>query len=150
MYLLQPFSLPNRDNLVAWMATACDPGAYGKRTVLLLPKTRVTLGPRNISARINQDPRISQQLTLWNQPGNSVLFGSMLALPVQDSVAYVQPIFLQAQSSSITQLVGVIAVNGDRVSIAGTLSGALAIAYGSGDTTATATAPAVPATPVTP
>jgi len=131
MYLLQPYSLPNRDNLVGWMATACDPGAYGTRTVYLLPKSRVTLGPRNISARINQDPSISQQLTLWSQPGNSVLFGSMLVVPVESGVAYIQPVFLQAQNNAITQLVSVIAVNGDRVSFAGTLPEALDGAYGS-------------------
>lgn len=137
MYLLQPYSLPNRDNLVGWMATACDPGAYGTRTVYLLPKSRVTLGPRNIAARINQDPRISQQLTLWSQPGNSVLFGSMLVMPVESGVAYVQPVFLQAQNSSITQLVSVIIVNGDRVEFAGTLPAALARAYGSVASTTT-------------
>lgn len=137
MYLLQPFSLPNRDNLVGWMATACDPGSYGTRTVYLLPKARVTLGPRNISARINQDPKISQQLTLWNQPGNSVVFGKMLVLPVEGSVAYIQPVFLQAQNSAITQLASVIAVNGDRVEIAATLPEALARAYGSAGDTST-------------
>lgn len=131
MYLLQPYSLPNRDNLVGWMATACDPGAYGSRTVYLLPKSRVTLGPRNISARINQDPRISQQLTLWSQPGNSVLFGNMLVVPVDGGVAYLQPVFLQAQNNAITQLVSVIVVNGDRVEFADSLPAALARAYAS-------------------
>ncbi|HEY5507020.1 MAG TPA: UPF0182 family protein, partial [Coriobacteriia bacterium] len=138
MYLLQAFSLPNRDNLVGWMATACDPAHYGQRTVYLLPKSRVTLGPRNISARINQDPRISQQLTLWNQPGNSVVFGTMLVYPVEGSVAYIQPIFLQAQNNAFSQLVSVITVNGDRVEFAANLPTALARAY--------STAPAVAVT----
>jgi len=138
MYLLEPFSLPNRDNLVGWMATACDPGSYGARTVYLLPKSRITLGPRNISARINQDPRISQQLTLWSQPGNSVLFGSMLVVPVENSVAYIQPVFLQAQKNALTQLVSVIAVNGDRVEFSGTLTDALARAYSSTGATSAA------------
>lgn len=133
MYLLQPFSLSNRDNLVGWMATACDPGSYGERTVYLLPKARVVLGPRNIGARINQDPRISQQLTLWSQPGNSVLFGSMLVIPVENSVAYLQPVFLQAQDNAITQLVSVIAVNGDRVDFAPTLPEALSRSFGAAD-----------------
>ena len=144
MYLLQPFSLPNRDNLVGWMATACDPDSYGARTVYLLPKSRVTLGPRNISARINQDPRISQQLTLWSQPGNSVLFGSMLVMPAENGVAYIQPVFLQAQNNSMAQLASVIVVNGDRVEFAGTLPSALAIAYGSTITTAGAAATPTP------
>jgi uncharacterized membrane protein (UPF0182 family) len=135
MYLLQPFSLPNRDNLVGWMATGCDPDTFGKLTDYLLPKSRVTLGPRNIAARINQDPRISQQLTLWSQPGNTVVFGTMLVMPVEQSVAYIQPVFLQAQDNSITQLVSVIVVNGDRVEFASTLAGALARAYGSTETT---------------
>jgi uncharacterized protein len=141
MYLLQPYSLPNRDNLVGWMATACDPAAYGTRTVYLLPKARVTLGPRNISARINQDPKISQQLTLWNQPGNSVLFGTMLVIPVEKSVAYIQPVFLQSRNSAIGQLVGVIAVNGDTVALGGTLPAALAAGYSVPATTTATAAP---------
>ena len=137
MYLLQPYSLPNRDNLVGWMATACDPGAYGKRTVYLLPKARVILGQQQVGARINQDPKISQQLTLWNQPGVSVVFGQMLVVPVEGTVAYIQPVFLQAQSSAMSQLVSVIAVNGDRVEFDTTLQGVLAKAYGSADASAT-------------
>jgi uncharacterized membrane protein (UPF0182 family) len=130
MYLLQPYSLPNRDNLVGWMATSCEPDDYGRRTVYLLPKDRVVLGQKQVAARINQDPNIAQQLTLWNQPGTNVVFGSMLVLPVEGTVAYVQPLFLQAQNSAITQLVSVIVVNGDRVVFDKTLSGALAKAYG--------------------
>lgn len=129
MYALQPFTLASRPNLVAWMAVACDPGAYGTRTVYLLPKARVVLGQQQISARINQDPTISQQLTLWNQPGVSVVFGNMLVLPVERSVAYIQPMFLQAQNNAMSQLVSVIAVNGDRVEFDRTLAGALAKAY---------------------
>jgi hypothetical protein len=109
--------------------TDCDPGAYGTRTVYLLPKARVVLGQQQISARINQDPTISQQLTLWNQPGVSVVFGNMLVLPVERSVAYIQPMFLQAQNNAMSQLVSVIAVNGDRVEFDRTLAGALAKAY---------------------
>jgi uncharacterized protein len=137
MYLLQPYSLPNRDNLVGWMATACEPDVYGDRTVYRLPKDRVTLGAAQASARINQDPKISQQLTLWNQPGSNLLWGNMLVLPVEGTVAYIQPIFLQAQKSAITEQVGVIAVNGDRVEIEPTLDGVLAKAYGSTPATGT-------------
>ncbi len=137
MYLLQPYSLPNRDNLVGWMATACEPQVYGDRTVYRLPKDRVTLGAAQVSARINQDPKIAQQLTLWNQPGSTVLFGNMLVLPVEGTIAYVQPIFLQAQKSAITELASVIAVNGDRVEFDPTLDGVLGKAYGSSAATAT-------------
>jgi uncharacterized membrane protein (UPF0182 family) len=141
MYVLQPFTLANRNNLVAWMAVDCDQGSYGTRTVYLLPKDRVILGQQQVSARINQDPNISQQLTLWNQPGVSIIFGNMLVLPVEDTVAYIQPMFLQAQNNAMSQLVSVIAVTGDRVVFDQTLPGVLAKAYGpstsSGDGTPT-------------
>ena len=137
LYLLLPYSLPNRTNLVGWMATACEPGVYGDRTVYLLPKQRVILGSAQVSARINQDPRIAQQLTLWNQPGSTVLFGDMLVLPVEKSVAYIQPVFLQAQNNAMAQLVSVIAVNGDRVEFDPTLTGVLAKAYSNSPTSST-------------
>jgi uncharacterized membrane protein (UPF0182 family) len=147
MYLLQPYSSPGRDNLVGWLAAACDPNVYGRLTAYLLPKDRITLGPQQVTARINQDPVISQQLTLWNQPGSSLVFGDMLVLPVQGSVAYLQPIFLKAQSSAITQLASVISAAADKVVIDPTLEGALHKAYGSGVATSSvaATSAATPA-----
>lgn len=138
MYLLQPYSSPGRDNLVGWIAAASSPDAYGRLSAYLLPKDRVTLGPQQVTARINQDPTISQQLTLWNQPGSSLVFGDMLVLPVQGSVAYLQPLFLKAQSSAITQLASVIAVAGDEVEIDPNLEGALRKAYGSDSATGSA------------
>ena len=60
MYLLQPYSLPNKANLVGWMATACEPDLYGDRTVYRLPKERVTLGSAQVTARINQDPQFAR------------------------------------------------------------------------------------------
>jgi len=139
MYLLQPYSSPGRDNLVGWLATACDANAYGRLDAYLLPKDRVTLGPQQVTARINQDSTISQQLTLWNQPGNSVVFGDMLVLPVQGTVAYVQPLFLKAQNSAITELASIIAVSGERVVIDQKLEGVLHKAYGSDLVTAAPT-----------
>ena len=146
MYLLQPYSLPNRDNLVGWMATSCEPGSYGQRTVYLLPKERVTLGAAQVSARINQDPKISQQLSLWNQPGSTVSFGTMLVLPVENTVAYIQPLFLQAQKSAISELVSVIAVNGDRIEMDRTLDGALSKAWGATETATPTVTPPAPGT----
>lgn len=126
--LLQPYVLPNRDDLVGWLASDSDPGHYGRTTVYTLPKSRVTLGAAQISARINQDPAIAQQLTLWNQPGSSVQFGAMLVLPVGGTTVYLQPVFLRAQSSAITELAGVIVVDGDRIRLGRTLPAALSSA----------------------
>ena len=139
MYLLQPYSSPGRDNLVGWLATSCTLDSKGRLSAYLLPKDRVTLGSQQVTARINQDPTISQQLTLWNQPGSSLVFGDMLVLPVQGGVTYLQPLFLKAQNSAITQLASVIAVAADKVEIDPTLEGALHKAYGSDLTTTAVT-----------
>ena len=127
--LLQPYVLPNRDDLVGWLSASSEPSSYGEKTVFALPKSRVTLGAAQVSARINQDPAIAQQLTLWNQPGSTVTFGSMLVLPVQGSTVYLQPVFLKAQNSAITELVGVIAVNGSAVTLGSSLPDALGKAF---------------------
>lgn len=129
LYLIQPYVLPNRDDLVGWLTSSSEPNSYGRMEVYELPKSRVTLGAAQVSARINQDPTIAEQLTLWNQPGSTVQFGTMLVLPVDGSTIYLQPIFLKAQSSAITEMAGVIAVNGDRISLGKNLNDALAKAF---------------------
>lgn len=129
-YLMQPYSPANRDNMIGWMAASCDPQDFGKQTVYLLPKDRVILGAQQVTARINQDPIISPQLSLWNQRGSHVLFGDMLVLPVDGTIAYVQPLFLQAEKSAATELVGVVVVAGERLEMAGTLHAALAKVFG--------------------
>lgn len=130
--LLQPYVLPNRDDLVGWLASDSDPSHYGRTTMYELPKSRVTLGAAQISARINQDPAIAQQLTLWNQPGNTVQFGAMLVLPTDGTTIYLQPVFLRAQNSAITEMAGVIVVDGDRISLGHTLADALSTALPTG------------------
>ena len=143
-YLMQPYAPANRDNLIGWMAAGCDPGDYGKQTVYLLPKERVTLGVKQVRARIEQDPIISPQLSLWDQRGSEVLLGEMVVLPVKDSIVYIQPVFLRAAESAITELVSVVAVHGDRIEMGDTLSQALEKAFqqaateGSGDSTGSA------------
>jgi hypothetical protein len=129
LHLLQPYAPINRDNMIGLMAASCGPRDYGRQTVYLLPKDRVVLGPQQVIARIEQDPTISPQLSLWDQRGSKVLFGEMLMLPVENTITYVQPLFLQAQSSAITELVGVVAVNGDRVVMGPTLGQALERLY---------------------
>ncbi|MFT4109613.1 UPF0182 family protein [Propionicimonas sp.] len=127
--LVQPYVLPNRDDLVGWLTASSEPDSYGAKTVFTLPKSRVILGAAQVSARINQDPDIAQQLTLWNQPGSTVTFGSMLVLPIRGSTVYLQPVFLTAQNNAITELVGVVAVNGSTITLGSTLPDALARAF---------------------
>jgi hypothetical protein len=129
--LMQPFTPRNKDNMIGWMAARCDPKGYGERIVFTFPKQKLVLGPEQVSARINQDPVVSQQLTLWNQRGSSVLFGNMLVLPIKDSVVYIQPMYLQAEQTAMPALTRVIVVSADRVAMEPDLGTALAKVFGS-------------------
>jgi len=129
MYLMQPYSPPGRDNMISIMAADSEPATYGDQTVYLLPKERVVLGPLQVIARIEQDPVISPQLSLWDQRGSKVTLGDMLVVPVEDSLAFVQPVFLQAEKAAITELVAVVVATGDQVTMDRTLAGALSKAF---------------------
>jgi len=129
-YLMQPYTPRNRDNMIGWMAASSDPANYGERTVFQFPKERVIFGPEQVSARINQDPLISPQLSLWNQRGSSVLFGKMQVIPIEDSIVYIQPLFLQAEQTAIPELTRVIVAYSDKVEMERTLEGALLKVFG--------------------
>jgi len=135
MYLMQPYAPPQRDNMIGIMAADSEPASYGDQTVYLLPKERVVLGPQQVVARIEQDPVISPQLSLWDQRGSKVTLGDMLVLPVENSIAYVQPIFLQAENAAITELAAVIVVTGDQVTMDRSLAGALSKSFSAGGPT---------------
>jgi uncharacterized membrane protein (UPF0182 family) len=94
--LLLPFTPSKRDNLAAWMAVRCDGEHYGKVVVYTFPRDRLVFGPRQIDARIDQNAYISQQLTLWGQHGSQVIRGSLLIIPIERSLLYVQPLYLVA------------------------------------------------------
>lgn len=94
--LLLPYTPAKRDNLAAWFAARCDMPNYGKLIVYTFPRDRLVYGPKQIDARINQDSFISQQLTLWGQRGSQVIRGSLLVIPIESSLLYVQPLYLAA------------------------------------------------------
>lgn len=139
-YLMQPYTPRNRDNMIGWMAVSADPETYGERTVYLFPKERVILGPEQVSARINQDPLISPQLTLWNQRGSNVIFGNMVVIPIKDSIVYIQPVFLQAEETAIPELARVVVAYADKVEMQRTLEDALVKVFAEGGDSAEGTA----------
>ncbi len=94
--LLIPYTPSKRDNLAAWLAARCDVPNYGNLIVYIFPRDRLVFGPRQINARIDQDAYISQQLTLWGQIGSQVIRGSLLVIPIENSLLYVQPLYLSA------------------------------------------------------
>ena len=124
--LMTTFTPLSKENLIGVMLARCDGDKLGEVVVLQLSKQEHTLGPMQISARINQDQNISKDLTLWNQQGSQVLQGQTLVLPVGDTFLYVSPIYLQATQARMPQLKKVVLAVGNRLIYADTYEQALA------------------------
>ncbi len=123
--LLSPFTPINKQNMVGWMAARCDGENYGKLLVYEFSKQRLIYGPEQVEARVNQDPGISEQIALWNQHGSRVNLGTLLVIPIETSLLYVQPLYIEAEQGRLPQLTRVIAAYEDRVVMESTLSQAL-------------------------
>ncbi len=123
--LMIPFTPVGRDNMIAWMHVQCDGEDYGRLGVYKFPKQILVYGPLQIEARMNQDPWISQQFTLWDQRGSNVIRGNLLVIPVDQNLLYVAPIYLQAETGQIPELKRVVIAYGERVAMAETLEQAL-------------------------
>jgi uncharacterized protein len=143
--LLLPFAPSKRDNLAAWLTARCDGANYGKIQAYTFPRDRLIYGPKQIDARINQDAFISQQLTLWNQRGSEVIRGSMLVIPIEKSLLYVQPLYLVADKAGLPELRRVIVAYGDEVVMEQTLELALQRIFGGRKAPEAAAAPGAPA-----
>jgi hypothetical protein len=128
--LMMPFTPRTKANMIGWMAAKSDPGSYGDRVVYTFPKQRLVLGPEQVQARVNQDPVISQQLTLWSQRGSGVIFGNLLVIPIDNSIVYIQPLYLQSEQTSMPQLTRVIVAYGDSVAMEADLQAALLKVFG--------------------
>jgi uncharacterized membrane protein (UPF0182 family) len=95
--------------------------------VYTFPSGRNVDGPTQVFAQINQDPDFSKDRTLLGSGGSTVVFGDFLVIPINDSLLYVQPVYVRSQqASSIPELKRVIVVNGDKVGIGTSLAEALA------------------------
>ena len=116
--LMLPMVPNNRDNMIAWLAARCDGTNYGKVIEYAFSKENLIYGPAQIEARIDQDTTISQQLSLWNQAGSRVIRGNLLAIPIDDTLLYVEPLYLSAESRQLPELKRLIASTGDRVVMA--------------------------------
>ncbi|MBW2096413.1 MAG: UPF0182 family protein, partial [Deltaproteobacteria bacterium] len=100
--LMLPYTPSKKDNMIAWLAARCDVPNYGNLIVYKLPKEKLVFGPMQIEARIDQQTHISKELTLWSQRGSTVIRGNLLAIPIQDTFIYVEPVYLQAKQSEST------------------------------------------------
>lgn len=128
--MILPFTPSNRENMVAWLAVQSDPDRYGEKVLYNFGKDSLLFGPKQIEARIDQDPLISGQLSLWNQQGSSVIRGNLLVIPIADSLLYVEPLYLQSASGRIPELQRVIVATADNVAMADNLGAALVALFG--------------------
>ena len=145
--LLLPFTPNKKDNMRAWLAARSDPPHYGKLIALDFPKAKLVYGPKQIDARIDQDAFISQQLSLWSQRGSQVVRGSMLAIPIEQSLLYVQPLYLAAEKGSLPELKRVIVAFGNQIAMEENLELALQRIFGGRAAPVTAQAGQVSASP---
>ncbi len=120
-----PFTPANRNNLIGWMAARSDGDAYGRLRAYTFPESRLIEGPLQIEARIDQDPELSSQLSLWNQQGSTVLRGNLLVIPIDDTLLFVSPIYLQAERSPMPELRIVVLATEDRMTYGASFEEAL-------------------------
>jgi len=135
-----------RSNMIGWMAARSDGANYGRTLVYSFPKNITVNGPAQIRARINQDPQLSQLMTLWNQSGSELLRGNLLVIPTGASLLYVEPFYLQASNSTskLPELRQVAVATQDQLRTAKNFDEALALLFPGLPTrqAATATQPA--------
>jgi uncharacterized membrane protein (UPF0182 family) len=129
---MTPFTPRGKDNLAAWMVARMDGENYGKLSVYRFPKQSLVYGPKQINNRINQDTEISRQITLWDQRGSQVIRGELLVIPIEESLIYVQPIYLRAEGGSIPELKRVVVAHENRVVMGETLEEGLNALFGAG------------------
>jgi uncharacterized membrane protein (UPF0182 family) len=128
--LMLPFTPKSRPNMVGWMCARMDGDNYGKLLVYNFPKQETIYGPEQIESRINQNTVIAQQLSLWDQRGSRVYRGNLLVIPMGNSILYVEPLYLQADSSKLPELKRVIAGFGNKTVMEPTLADALTSLFG--------------------
>ena len=130
--LMRPFTPRQKDNLAAWMVVRNDGDNYGKLVVYRFPRQSLVFGPSQIVNRINQDTEVARQISLWDQRGSEVIRGELLVIPIEESLIYVQPLYLRAQGGRIPELKRVVVAHESRVAMEETLEAGLVRLFGGG------------------
>jgi uncharacterized membrane protein (UPF0182 family) len=128
--MIRPYVPAGKQNMIAWLYADSDGPGYGQLGVYKFSKEALVYGPIQVEARIDQDPYISQQLTLWNQRGSSVIRGNLLVIPIDGTLLYIEPLYLQAESGRLPELKRVLVAHGNRVVMADDLATGLAQVLG--------------------
>ncbi len=130
LVLMQPYTPQGKENLVAWMAVGCGADNYGKTVVYRFPKGKTVYGTLHIENKIDNDPNISKEISLWDQGGSNVIKGNLLVIPIKESLLYVEPIYITAKNSAALPEVKRIAVAyGDKVAMEPTIGEALDVIF---------------------
>ena len=125
-----PFTPRRKDNLAAWLVARSDGDHYGTLRAFQFPKQSVVFGPRQVMARMSQDQTISPQVTLWNQQGSQVIWGTLMVIPIEESLLYVRPLYLKGVGGRIPELRRVAVALGNRIAMEDTLDAALNRLFG--------------------
>ena len=121
----------SKNNMTGLLLARCDGENYGQLKLYRMPKGKTIYGPAQIEAQIDQDPTISKEFSLWSQQGSTYLRGNVFVIPVENSLLYVEPIYLQSStSSSLPEVKRVIVVYNDRIAYENTLGEALEKLFG--------------------
>jgi len=128
--LMIPFTPIGKDNMSAWMCVRCDEEHYGELLTYRFPKRKLIYGPMQIEARIDQDPEISKVLSLWSQRGSTVIRGNLLVIPIENSLLYIEPLYLKAERGQLPELKRVIVAYGNRIAMEETLDNSLRSIFG--------------------
>ena len=124
--LMIPYTPKNRQNMIAWIGVRNDGEHYGDMFIYRFPKQKNIYGPQQIENRINQDSVISQQLNLWSQGGSEVIRGNLLAIPIEDTVLYVEPIYIESSNeTSLPEVKQVVMAYEDHIVMEATFEEAL-------------------------
>ncbi|MBM3777560.1 MAG: UPF0182 family protein, partial [Acidimicrobiia bacterium] len=144
-----PFTPRAKDNLAAWLVARSDGEHYGTLRVFQFPKQKVVFGPRQVVARMNQDQEIAPQITLWNQQGSQVIWGTLMVIPIEESLIYVRPLYLRGEGGRIPELRRVVVAYGNAIVMEDSLDSAIQRIFG-GENGAPIEAPAVSLTSAVP
>jgi len=125
-----PYTPRRRDNLAAWLVARSDGEHYGHLRVFEFPKQKLVFGPRQVVGRILQDQTISPQITLWNQQGSAAIWGTLMVIPVEESLIYVRPLYLKAAGGRIPELTRVIVAYQNQIVMEDTLEKGLERIFG--------------------
>src|SRR5712692_8778259 len=138
--LMVPFTPRGKDNLASWMVARNDGEHYGRLVLYRFPKQSLVYGPAQIVNRINQETDISRQISLWDQRGSEVIRGNLLVIPIEESLIYVQPLYLRAEGGRIPEMKRVVVAHQNQVVMEETLEAGLARLFGGAVEPATAAA----------